>query len=84
MLLTKFCSIINLLHVLLLSDGLYFHAVGKRGDTFRYIPVANLQAIGNQVPGADMSYVRETDGKNCWNLKPDVWTINVWWDSDQQ
>lgn len=44
----------------------------------------NLQAIGNQVPGADMSYVRETDGKNCWNLKPDVWTINVWWDSDQQ
>lgn len=42
----------------------------------------NLQAIGAEVPGADMSFVKE--GKNCWNLKPDVWTINVWWDSDQQ
>ncbi len=42
----------------------------------------NLQAIGNQVPGADMSFVK--NGKACWNLKPDVWTINVWWDSDQQ
>lgn len=42
----------------------------------------NLQAIGNEVPGADMSYVKE--GKSCWNLADDVWTINVWWDSDQQ
>ena len=42
----------------------------------------NLQAIGAEVPGADMSFVKE--GKNCWNLKPDAWTINVWWDSDQQ
>ena len=42
----------------------------------------NLQAIGNEVPGADMSYVK--NGKSCWNLKDDVWTINVWWDSDQQ
>lgn len=42
----------------------------------------NLQAIGNEVPGADMSFVK--NGKACWNLKPDVWTINVWWDSDQQ
>lgn len=42
----------------------------------------NLQAIGAEIPGADMSFVKE--GKNCWNLKPDVWTINVWWDSDQQ
>ena len=42
----------------------------------------NLQAIGNEVPGADMSYVK--DGKSCWNLADDVWTINVWWDSDQQ
>lgn len=42
----------------------------------------NLQAIGVDVPGADMSFVK--DGKACWNLKPDVWTLNVWWDSDQQ
>lgn len=42
----------------------------------------NLHAIGAEVPGADMSFVK--DGKACWNLKPDVWTINVWWDSDQQ
>ena len=39
---------------------------------------ANLQAIGQLVPGADMSY---EDG---WNKKDDAWTINVWWDSDQQ
>ena len=39
---------------------------------------ANLQAIGDEVPGADMSY---DDG---WNKKEDAWTINVWWDSDQQ
>lgn len=44
---------------------------------------AQLQAIGSEVPGADMSFV-STDGKNCWNLKEDVWTIPVWWDSDQQ
>ena len=43
----------------------------------------NLQAIGNEVPGADMSYTNDS-GTACWNLKDDVWTINVWWDSDQQ
>lgn len=42
----------------------------------------NLHAIGEEVPGADMSYVK--NGKNCWNLKDDVWTLNVWWDSTQQ
>ncbi len=35
----------------------------------------NLQAIGNEVPGANMN------GK--WNLADDVWTIPVWWDSTQ-
>jgi len=30
-----------------------------------------------------MNYVNE-DGINCWNLKPDAVTLNVWWDSDQQ
>lgn len=37
----------------------------------------NLQAIGNEVPGANMSL-------DNWNLADDVWTIPVWWDSDQQ
>ena len=37
----------------------------------------NLQAIGNEVPGADMSLTQ-------WNQADDAWTINVWWDSDQQ
>lgn len=37
----------------------------------------NLQAIGNEVPGADMSL-------DMWNTAPDSWTINVWWDSNQQ
>ena len=38
---------------------------------------ANLQAIGNEVPGANMSLEQ-------WNQADDAWTINVWWDSDQQ
>lgn len=37
----------------------------------------NLQAIGAQVPGADMSL-------NAWNAADDVWKIPVWWDSDQK
>lgn len=39
---------------------------------------ANLQAIGKEVPGAKM------DDELPWNKQPDVWSINVWWDSDQQ
>ena len=38
---------------------------------------ANLQEIGHQVPGADMSLPQ-------WNQADDAWTINVWWDSDQE
>ncbi len=44
---------------------------------------ANLQAIGYEVPGADMSYT-SSDGTACWNMATDAWTINVWWDSDQE
>lgn len=39
---------------------------------------ANLQAIGAEVPGANMGNI------NGWNGADDVWTIPVWWDSDQQ
>ena len=38
---------------------------------------ANLREIGHQVPGADMSLPQ-------WNQADDAWTINVWWDSDQE
>ena len=37
----------------------------------------NLIAIGEQVPGANTSLAN-------WNRADDAWTINVWWDSDQQ
>ena len=38
---------------------------------------ANLQEIGHQVPGANMSLPQ-------WNQADDAWTINVWWDSNQE
>lgn len=38
---------------------------------------ANLQAIGETVPGADMSLT-------LWNQADDVWTLPVWWDSTQE
>ncbi len=37
----------------------------------------NLQAIGAEVPGANMS-------AKAWNLDDAVWSVNVWWDSDQE
>lgn len=37
----------------------------------------NLQAIGSEVPGANIS------GNLLWNLDDAVWSVNVWWDSDQ-
>ena len=42
----------------------------------------NLQAIGAQVPGAQMV---GSDGQaQMWNRADDAWTILVWWDSDQE
>jgi hypothetical protein len=38
---------------------------------------SNLHAIGAEVPGANMGLLQ-------WNSADDVWTIPVWWDSDQQ
>ena len=41
-----------------------------------------LQAIGAQVRGARM---QDSDGNEvAWNKQLDVWTIPVWWDSDQE
>lgn len=39
--------------------------------------ISNLIEIGKQVPGA------KTTSKS-WNQEDDVWTIPVWWDSDQE
>lgn len=42
----------------------------------------NLQAIGYQVPGASMT---DSEGNTVnWYMQADVWTIPVWWDSDQE
>ncbi len=64
-----------------IPTGQYFRRWRQCSHELNY-NTDNLQAIGAEVPGADMSFVK--DGKACWNLKPDAWTINVWWDSDQQ
>ena len=41
-----------------------------------------LQAIGAKVPGARIS---DADGNEViWNTQLDVWTIPVWWDSNQE
>ena len=37
----------------------------------------NLKAIGSEVPGAKVD-------SDMWNTEPDSWTINVWWDSNQE
>ena len=39
-----------------------------------------LQAIGSQVPGA----VLDDPKYDLWQEHPEIWTVNVWWDSDQQ
>lgn len=48
--------------------------------------VKNLQAIGYEVPGAEalMDYVEEGTTNPCWNRHKLAWSINVWWDSDQE
>lgn len=56
--------------------GKYFRRWRQCSHEFNY-NAENLQAIGNEVPGADMSLKQ-------WNQADDAWTINVWWDSDQQ
>lgn len=37
----------------------------------------NLQEIGKEVPGANL------ESGTLWNLDDAVWSVNVWWDSDQ-
>lgn len=44
--------------------------------------VTQLQAIGDQVPGA---VTKDSEGNSVtWFKADDVWSIPVWWDSDQE
>ncbi|MDD7454906.1 MAG: SusD/RagB family nutrient-binding outer membrane lipoprotein [Bacteroidales bacterium] len=42
----------------------------------------NLQAIGHEVPGA--LELQAAEGVETWQETQAVWTIPVWWDSDQE
>lgn len=59
-----------------IPNGKQFRRWRQCSHEFNY-NAENLKAIGNEVPGADMSLEQ-------WNQAEDAWTINVWWDSDQQ
>ncbi|MDD2294025.1 MAG: SusD/RagB family nutrient-binding outer membrane lipoprotein [Bacteroidales bacterium] len=57
-------------------EGKQFRRWRQCSHEFNY-NATNLQAIGNEVPGANMSLAQ-------WNQADDAWTINVWWDSTQE
>jgi hypothetical protein len=61
-----------------IPNGQYFRRWQQCSHELNY-NAKNLEAIGLEVPGA-----KTGDPKNPWNKALDVWTINVWWDSDQQ
>lgn len=45
---------------------------------------ANLNEIGQYVPGANYKPAGANGGTDLWQNVPEIWTIPVWWDSDQQ
>ena len=59
-----------------IPEGKYFRRWRQCSHETNYNS-KNLKAIGEQVPGANTSL-------DQWNSADDAWTINVWWDSDQQ
>ena len=59
-----------------IPDGKQFRRWRQCSHETNYNSV-NLKAIGEKVPGANTAL-------DMWNLADDAWTINVWWDSDQQ
>ncbi|AVM56719.1 SusD/RagB family nutrient-binding outer membrane lipoprotein [Bacteroides heparinolyticus] len=59
-----------------IPEGKYYRRWMQCSHEFNYNS-KNLQAIGSQVPGANMSSA-------MWNTEDDAFTINVWWDSDQE
>ena len=67
--------------MLAIPDGKQYRRWRQCSHEYNYNS-KNLQAIGSQVPGARMT---DSEGKELmWNLQDDVWTIPVWWDSDQE
>lgn len=44
----------------------------------------NLQAIGKEVPGANFDAKNDKGQSVIWNLDYAVWSLNVWWDSNQE
>lgn len=60
-----------------IPEGKTFRRWQQCSHEYKY-NAANLAAIGTQVPGAT------TSGTTMWALAKDIWTIPVWWDSDQQ
>ena len=63
-----------------IPEGKQFRRWRQCSHEYNY-NAANLQAIGAEVPGAVMT----KDGKeNRWNEDDEVWTIPVWWDSNQE
>ena len=64
-----------------IPEGQYYRRWRQCSHEYNYNS-KNLQAIGAQVPGARMT---DGEGKEVmWNLQDDVWTIPVWWDSNQE
>ena len=59
-----------------IPNGKYYRRWRQCSHEYNY-NAKNLIAIGLEVPGADNSL-------DNWNRADDAWTINVWWDSDQQ
>ncbi len=59
-----------------IPNGKQFRRWQQCSHEYNYNKV-NLQAIASEVPGAKVD-------SDMWNTEPDVWTINVWWDSNQQ
>ena len=59
-----------------IPNGKYYRRWRQCSHEYNY-NAKNLIAIGLEVPGADNTL-------DNWNRADDAWTINVWWDSDQQ
>lgn len=59
-----------------IPEGKHFRRWRQCSHELNY-NATNLQAIGAEVPGANTGLAQ-------WNSADDVWTIPVWWDSNQQ
>ena len=58
-----------------IPEGRQYRRWRQCSHEYRY-NATNLQAIGEEVPGANMNV--------SWNKADDAWTIPVWWDSTQE